>query len=440
MTAATLYHLVSLGCAKNRVDSENIMGLLGEKGYTYTPDPGQAEVIIVNTCSFITPARKESVEEILQLAEYKQDKCRVLLVAGCLPARYRREIFKEIPRVDGLVTPANLHRIPRIIDRCLSGSKSSALGRGEGPPDGLPRLATGQPHSVYVKIADGCNHTCSFCIIPRLRGPYKSRPLESILGEAERLVSGGARELNLIAQDTSFYGMDLYGRRKLPELLQKLAHIEDLAWLRILYAHPLHVDEELLETMAGEEKVCPYLDLPLQHCAPDILKKMYRGVEGPGPLLEKCRDMVPGIALRSTFITGFPGERSRHFRDMLDFLQEHRLDRVGIFPYSREEGTPAAGYPHQVPSRVIRYRYNRAMAFLKDLSLAGNKKLLGRAFEVMVDRRKAGDIYTGRYYGQAPEVDGHILFPSSGALKPGQLVRVRVVKALDYDLEGEVCQ
>ncbi len=433
-----LYHLVSLGCAKNRVDSENIMGLLGEAGFTYTPDPAAAEVIVVNPCSFIGPARRESVAEILRLAQYKRGKCRVLLVAGCLPARHKGELFREIPAVDALVSPANLDRVPWLVRRCLAGARATALRPRETPAARLPRLATGPPHSAYVKIADGCNHTCSFCIIPRLRGPYKSRPLEEILGEAESLVAAGARELNLVAQDTTFYGLDLYGKKMLPKLLRRLATLQDLAWVRILYGHPDHVDGELLQVIREEEKVCPYLDLPLQHCAGDILRRMGRGAGDLGALLALCRQRVPGIVLRSTFIVGFPGERRRHYRELLKFLEAESLDRVGVFPYSREEGTPAAAYPGQVRDRVKKHRLQEAMALLQQISLAGNQKLVGETLMVLVERREAGGSYAGRYYGQAPEVDGSVFFTSKAGLNPGDLVRVRVTEALNYDLKGEV--
>jgi ribosomal protein S12 methylthiotransferase len=435
-----MYHLVSLGCAKNRVDSENIMGLLGEAGYVYTPEPAGAQVIIVNTCSFIAPARQESVQEILELAAYKEKNCRVLLVAGCLPAYYRQQLFKDIPQVDALVSPANLDRVPGLIEECLKGKKAAALERRDEAPAGLPRLATGSPHSVYLKIADGCNHTCSFCLIPRLRGPYRSRPLKDLLTEAESLVGAGAREINLVAQETSCYGLDLYGRKQLPELLGRLARLTELAWIRVLYAHPLHVDDELLERMGEEEKVCAYLDLPLQHADREILRRMGRGGRPLEPLLQRCRDRVPGIVLRSTFIVGFPGERRRHFRELLDFFAGQRLERVGIFPYSEEEGTPAAREPGQVKERVRRHRHEEAMALLQDLSRSANRELLGRVLEVLVDRREGEGLYAGRYYGQAPEVDGRVLFRSREPHKPGDLVRVSIRKTLDYDLEGETCR
>jgi ribosomal protein S12 methylthiotransferase len=438
MEAKIAYHIVSLGCAKNKVDSENIMGLLQESDAVFTPDPSKAAVIIVNTCGFIESAREESIGEILKMARYKKMNCKVLLVAGCMPARHKMDLFKEIPELDGLVTPANLHHIPAMVRRGLEGEKTFYLtDTGDAPP-GLPRQVTGSCHSVYLKIADGCNHRCAFCVIPHLRGPYKSRPLEDLMREAAALVDAGAREINLVAQDTTYYGMDMGGRRMLPELLESLCQIPRLSWIRILYAHPLHVDNELLECIEREKKVCSYLDIPLQHASRGILKDMKRGATDVGAVLEACREAVPGIVLRSTFIVGFPGERSRHFQELLEFLAKHSIERVGIFQFSPEEGTPAAKDPRQVPARIKRHRYHEAMASLQEISRTANRKLLGNELEVLVDGQREDGLYVGRYYGQAPEVDGFISFPAKSALKAGDLVQVIITRALDYDLEGEM--
>ena len=438
MVAEITYHIVSLGCAKNKVDSENIMGLLQDEGSVFTPDPSKAAVIIINTCGFIESAREESIHEILKMAHYKKKNCKVLLAAGCMPARHKMDLFKEIPELDGLVTPANLHNIPAMVRRGLKGEKTFYLLDKGDAPMGLPRQVTGSPHSVYLKIADGCNHRCAFCVIPHLRGPYKSRPLPDLIREAEGLVAAGAREINLVAQDTTYYGLDISGRKMLPKLLMYLCQIPRLTWVRVLYAHPLHVDQELLDCMHREDKVCSYLDLPLQHSCLGILKDMKRGSTDVGSLLETCRKAVPGIVLRSTFIVGFPGERSRHFRELMKFLAKQRIERVGIFQYSPEEGTPAARDPRQVPGRVKRRRYHEAMASLKELSLTLNQNLLSKELQVLVDGQREDGMYVGRYYGQAPEVDGFVSFSAKSSLKAGSLVQVKITKALDYDLEGEM--
>ncbi len=432
-------NLLTLGCPKNRVDSENILGLLAEKGFSFTARPEEAEVIIVNTCSFIADAKEESIGEILKLAQYKKNaSCQVLLVAGCLPARYKAELMAEIPEIDAIITPGNIKDVVSVVLQSLQGKKIICVKNNNSIFDNpLPRVITGSVHSVYIKIADGCNHNCTFCIIPQLRGRYKSRPLEEIIDEAQQLVLQGAREINLIAQDTSFYGMDLYGQKKLPLLLKKLCKIPDIKWLRILYAHPLHVDQELLKCLAEEEKVCSYLDIPLQHVAPEILKEMGRGGSRVEDFLDKCREIVPDIVLRSTFIVGFPGEKRRYFHQLMAFFEKYNLERVGVFTYSPEEGTKAAQKISQLPGRLKKYRYHQAMSFLKESSCTNNKKLLGKCFDVMVDKFCQKDYYSGRYFGQAPEVDGKVYFKSEQQLLPGEIIEVKITAVASYDLLGE---
>ncbi len=432
-------NLLALGCPKNRVDSENILGLLAEKGFSFTARPEEAEVIIVNTCSFIADAEEESIEEILKLARYKKNaSCQVLLVAGCLPSRYKAALIAEIPEIDAIITPGNIKDVVSVVLNSLQGQKVICVKSNNSTPDrSLPRIITGSPHSVYIKIADGCNHNCTFCIIPQLRGKYKSRSLEEIVSEAQQLVLQGAREINLIAQDTSFYGTDLYGQKKLPLLLKKLCKITELKWLRILYAHPLHLDQGLLKCLAEEEKICAYLDIPLQHVSPEILQEMGRGESSIEDFVNKCREIVPSIVLRSTFIVGFPGEKRKHFEQLMRFLKKYNLERVGVFPYSAEEGTKAAQKISQIPVRLKKYRYHQAMSLLKRNSFTNNKKLVGQCFDVMVDEFCQKDYYKGRYFGQAPEIDGRVYFKSKQRLSPGEIVEVKITAAASYDLLGE---
>ncbi len=432
-------NLVTLGCAKNRVDSENILGVLGEKGYLYTSTSKDADIIIINTCGFIETAKEESIEEILKMAKYKKTgHCKILIVAGCMVARYKIELMKEISEIDAILTPNNIVNIDKVIRKSLEGKKV-VFSSNKTATDTLemPRIVTNHIHSVYIKIAEGCNHSCSFCIIPKLRGRYKSRSIESILQEAEKLVEQGARELNLIAQDTSFYGLDLYGKKMLPILLKKMCSIPNLKWIRILYAHPHHADEELLTCIAQESKICSYLDVPLQHSNQHILKEMGRGKSNIEEFVNKCRTLVPDIVLRSTFIVGFPGERFKHFQDLMYFLEKNKIERVGVFKYSPEEGTIAVEKMNRVPSRVKKHRFHKIMYDLKQLSLENNKNLIGKTLMTITDKKSNNNYYIGRYYGQAPEVDGVVYYSSERPLTIGEFVNVKIKGVSNYDLIGE---
>ncbi|HHX77231.1 MAG TPA: 30S ribosomal protein S12 methylthiotransferase RimO [Firmicutes bacterium] len=431
-------HLISLGCAKNLVDSENILGILKNEGFSYTPQADRAQILIINTCGFIQDAAMESIKEILTAAELKNaSSLKVLLVAGCLAARYRYDLLKRIPEIDAIVSPANIHRIAGIIKECLTGKKAAGIKQNYDCPGLLPRQLTASPHSVYLKIADGCNHNCKFCIIPQLRGKYRSRPMEALVKEARELAEQGAREVILVAQDTTYYGSDIYGRRTLPRLLHELAAIEKISWIRILYGNPHHIDEALLKTIATEPKVLKYLDVPLQHVSQAVLKAMGRGNLNVEQFVCRVKERVPGLVLRSTFMVGFPGESRVDFRKLLAFFNRRLVDRAGIFAFSPEEGTPAACFPLQIPAGIKKKRYHKAMQLLRLISLENNKRLLGKNIVVMVDRKNNG-FYQGRYYGQAPEVDGMVLFKSHKKLIPGELVKVLVTGVSHYDLLGEV--
>ncbi len=431
-------HLISLGCAKNLVDSENILGILKKEGYRYTPQAGKAQVMIINTCGFIQAAVKESLNEIMTAAESKSTaSIKVLLVVGCLASRYRYELLRRFPEIDAIISPANIQRIAYIIKECLAGKKAASIKLNYDCPALLPRQLTASPHSAYLKIADGCNHNCKFCIIPKLRGKYRSRPVEAVVKEARELAEQGAREIILVAQDTTYYGIDIYGQRTLSKLLYELAAIETISWIRILYGNPKHIDDTLLAAIAAEPKVLNYLDIPFQHVSQAVLKSMGRGNLNVAQFVRRVKKQVPGLVLRSTFMVGFPGESRIDFRKLLEFFNQRLVDRAGIFAFSPEAGTPAAHFPFQVPAGIKKKRYHKSMQLLRLISLENNKKLLGKTLEIMVDRKNSG-FYYGRYYGQAPEVDGVVLFKSHKPLLPGELVQVLVTGISHYDLTGEV--
>jgi ribosomal protein S12 methylthiotransferase len=433
--------LISLGCSKNLVDSEAMLADLKEKSYVLTTDPAEACVIVINTCGFIDTAKEESIETILTMARHKEKKCRLLLAAGCLVQRYQRELLTEIPELDGIIGTDDLYGVSEAIRRGLAGEKVS-LTEGRYPaPDGAPRLLSTPSHYAYLKIAEGCDNRCTYCAIPAIRGSYRSRDLGIILAEAEALVAGGARELNLIAQDITLYGYDLAGTMLLPKLLQEMARLDNLLWIRLLYAYPERLNESIIAMVAGENKICKYLDLPLQHGADPILRRMGRKMTADGiiRLVERLRRDIPGITLRSSFIIGFPGEGDKDFSLLLDFLSELRLDRVGFFAYSQEEGTAAASFSGQVPEAVKQERLGQAVALQSKVIREKHRKLLGHELEVMLDGRSAQDpgITLARTSGHAPEVDGYVRL--DGTHRPyGNIVRARVYGFEEVDLLGKI--
>jgi ribosomal protein S12 methylthiotransferase len=433
--------LVSLGCPKNLVDSEVILGLLSREGHSLTTDPSMAEVIIVNTCSFIRDASQEAIETILKLVPYKKEgRCRLLIVSGCLPQRYGKALEKELPEVDLFVGTGTFPQIPKLISQ--GGAKKSYLtGQTFLYNEKTPRILSTLPFIAYLKIAEGCSRTCTFCTVPKIRGPYRSRRIPSILKEAERLADQGVRELILIAQDTTVYGEDLRDGSNLEKLLKALMRIDGFRWIRILYAYPRlsHFTESLLELMAKEEKICPYLDLPIQHIDDEILRRMGRRSKGQEirNLIKKLRTSVQGIALRTSLIVGFPGESEKQFKTLLRFVEEAQFDHLGAFKYSPEEGTSAFRLTNPVPEDVKEERFRILMETQKKISLKKYRRRVGQTEEVLVegsDGEKA--VSLGRIKTQAPEIDGCVFL--KGKAHPGDFVEAKITQALPYDLMGKV--
>ncbi|NLG24452.1 MAG: 30S ribosomal protein S12 methylthiotransferase RimO [Clostridiales bacterium] len=431
--------LVSLGCSKNRVDSEVLLGMLAQRGYRIAADPARADVIVVNTCGFIGPAKQESIDTLLEMAEYKKGgKLKLLIATGCLMQRYGEELNAEMPEVDAFLGVAQYERIFEAIRAAEDGQRPIMTGEGKRFFD-TPRLLTTPPYSAYVKISDGCDNRCTYCAIPLIRGSYRSRPFDEIVAESRQLAERGATELTLIAQDTSRYGVDFGEKRPiLPELLQAVSDIDGVRWLRALYCYPDTVDDRLLDAIAGLPKVCNYLDLPLQHINGRILRAMARrgSPEHIQSLIAGCR--ARGIALRTTMIVGFPGETDEEFSELLDFVRQAGFDRLGAFAYSPEEDTPAAVMAGQLPEEVKQARLDALMTAQQAISLEVNRARVGEVCEVLVEGVQEGG-YFGRSRLEAPEIDGKVLFSSQKALAPGQYVPVRVTGAREYDLLGEAC-
>ena len=432
---------VSLGCAKNLVDTEVMLGIMQERGIELTANPADADILIVNTCAFILSAKEESITTILHLADFKKGRCRALIVAGCLGQLYKRELLDEMPEVDAVIGTGAWNRIMEAIAETLSGRRVIMLGEREIIYDAkTPRLITTPPYTAYVKIAEGCNNRCSFCSIPLIRGRQISRPIEDIKLEVERLARRGVKEINLIAQDTTAYGTDLYGKPQLVELLRELVKV-DVPWIRILYAYPRRFTDELIDLIAAEPKICNYVDLPLQHASNKILRLMNRPDtrESMEALLAKIRARIPGVVIRSTFIVGFPGETDEDFHELKDFLQTQRLDKVGIFTYSREEGTAAYDFPEQISEEVMQERYHDLMSMQSLISQELNEALEGTELEVLIENRdeEVNQVVAGRSYRDAPEVDGLVYIENDGRSKAGDLVRVKVLAGFVYDIAAE---
>ena len=436
--------MISLGCPKNLVDSEVMLGLLQEKGWTPSTTD-DADVVIVNTCGFIREAKEESIETILSMAAAKEKgKAQKLVVTGCLPQRYGKELLRELPEVDFFVGTGEFHRIAHLLDESEKGKmrQKQVIGVPEFLYDHrTPRIHTSFPGSTYLKISEGCANFCSYCVIPRLRGRLRSRPISSILREAKQAVCRGVKEINLIGQDITAYGRDRGDRAGLVTLLKGLVKVEGLRWIRLLYAHPAHITPELIHLIRDEEKICKYLDIPLQHVNEGILKAMNR----PAPdkripdFLSWIRKEIPGVVLRTSLMVGFPGETERIFRELLGFVKEAQFDRLGVFPYSREEGTPAASLKGQVPDRIRKERYRKIMSLQKKISLEKQTAMVGSRVPVLVERpgNAPGILWEGRTPGQAPEVDGTI-FLIRGDARPGEMVKARITDARPYDLYGKI--
>lgn len=430
----------TLGCPKNFEDTDVAKGILEEAGHTIVDDPEGSDVIVVNTCGFINDAKKESIDEIFAMTEYKESG-KKLVVSGCLVQRYAQELAEEIPEVDGFIGVNEYGRLPELI-RTFEGNKPERFVCN-GPCDlaesfRYTRKLPDKPYTAYLKIAEGCNNICAYCVIPQIRGPYRSRSMESILDEAERLAQAGCRELILIAQDVTYYGKDLYGEYALAKLLRKLCRIEGISWIRLMYCYEDRITEELVQTIAEEDKICNYLDIPIQHASDPVLRRMNRRSTEASlqRTLDHLRKVIPDIHIRTTLIVGFPGETEDDYDRLVDFVEEQRFARLGVFAYSREEGTPAAEMEDQIPDEIKEQRLDGIMMRQMDISLQNNQAKIGSVLEVMVDQQDEDGSYIGRTRYDAPDIDNSVVFTSEAVHQPGDLVQVEIIDAFDYDLEG----
>lgn len=437
-------YFASLGCDKNLVDSERMIGILAEAGYELTSDETEAEVIVVNTCCFIGDAKEESINTILELARWKREgACRFLIVTGCLAERYRDEVLSEMPEVDAILGTASYHTIAETLEKLEQGeAKQKVLWSMDTTPHvDAKRLLTTGGHYAFLKIAEGCDKFCTYCIIPKVRGRFRSVPMEELVEEAESLVAQGVKELILVAQETTLYGMDLYGKKALPELLRRLAEIPDLIWIRIQYCYPEEITDELIAAIRDIPKVCRYLDIPIQHASDRILKRMGRRTSRADleNIIAKLREEIPDIALRTTLITGFPGETEEDFEELMSFVDEMEFDRLGVFAYSCEEDTPAASMPDQIDEEVKLTRRDEVMELQQEIAFEKAERHVGRRMKVMVEGSLSdGDAYVARTYMDAPNVDGYIFIQTDENLMTGDYVPIKVTGAVEYDLMGEI--
>ena len=432
---------ISLGCDKNLVDTEVMLGELALKGYSFTEDETEADIVIVNTCCFIRDAKEESIETILEMSELKKSgQVRVFLVTGCLAERYRDEILKEIPEVDAVLGVTDIHSIAQAVEETLAGAARNHIGEGEESA-GARRLVTTGGHYAYLKIAEGCDKRCTYCIIPNIRGHYRSTPMESLLEEARGLARDGVRELILVAQETTLYGVDLYGKKMLPELLRELCRIEELHWIRILYCYPEEITDELIKVIKEEPKICRYLDIPVQHASDAVLKRMGRRTsqEDLRKIVGKLRLEIPDICLRTTLISGFPGEGEEDFEELYRFVNEMEFDRLGVFAYSLEEDTPAARLPGQVPDEIKEKRRDELMELQQEIAFEKAAEKEGKELEAAIEGYLPDEgVYVARTYMDAPNVDGYLFLTSERELDSGSFVMARVTGSNGYDLVGEV--
>lgn len=434
---------ISLGCDKNLVDSEQMLGLLSRGGYTFTDDEREAEAVVVNTCCFINDAKQESINTILEMAELrKTGNVKALIVAGCLAQRYQEEIQKEIAEVDAVIGTTAIDEVVNALDGVLRGTKKNYYGSLDRKPfTGMHRVMTTGGHYAYLKIAEGCDKHCTYCIIPKVRGGYRSVPMESLLKEAQSLADQGVKELIIVAQETTRYGVDLYGHKTLPELLRKLCEIDGLYWIRILYCYPEEIDEDLIQTIKREKKICHYLDLPIQHASDRILKQMGRRTNRQELLkiVKHLREEIPDICLRTTLITGFPGETGEDHEILMNFVGKMEFDRLGVFLYSQEEDTPAADMANQVPEKVKEKRYEELMALQQEVAFAAAADMAGRVVTAMIEGQVTNeDAYVARTYKDAPNVDGFLFVNTDRELMTGDFVKVRITGSYEYDLIGEL--
>ncbi|MHC1746268.1 MAG: 30S ribosomal protein S12 methylthiotransferase RimO [Negativicutes bacterium] len=434
---------ISLGCAKNLVDTEVMLGILTQHNLFITDDPHDADILIINTCTFIDAAKEESISTILQMAEYKKNGlCRSLIVAGCLGQRYQQELLDELPEVDAIVGTGAWHRIMEAVDATIQGHRLLLVGKAETIyDDSTPRITTTPEYSAYIKIAEGCDNCCSYCVIPSVRGSFRSRTIPSVFREASALAARGVQEINLIAQDTTSYGRDLYGKPRLTELLQELVKVDGIRWLRLLYCYPKYFSDELIHLIAEEAKICKYIDLPLQHADNEILKAMNRQDtrEEIEILLAKLRKQIPGVVIRTSMIVGFPGETEEQFNNLYQFVEKQRFERMGVFIYSQEEDTPAAALSEQIPEEIKQERYHALMSLQCKISEELNLNLEGHLTDVLIEgfTSENPDIAYGRSCREAPDVDGRIYIENAGGLQRGQIVHAKIVQGFTYDLLAE---
>ncbi len=434
---------ISLGCDKNLVDTEMMLGLLNRDGHTFSDDEQEADIIVINTCCFINDAKEESVNTILEMAELKKSgSCKALIVTGCMAQRYKQEIIDEIPEVDGILGTSTYDEISHVLNRVLGGESVSCFHELDVLLElYTERTTTTGAYYALMKIAEGCDKRCTYCIIPSLRGSYRSVPMERLIKEAEQLASKGVRELILVAQETTLYGKDIYGKKMLPELLHKLAGIPGIYWIRIQYCYPEEITDELIEAIRTEDKVCHYLDIPIQHASDGILKRMGRRTSQAQlrEMIGRLRSEIPDIALRTTMIAGDPGETEKHHAEVMRFVDEMEFERLGGVAYSAEEDTPAASFPDQVPQEVKEERRDEIMELQQEIAFDKSASMVGRILDVMIEGKVADEAaYVGRTYMDAPNVDGYIFVNSGELFMSGDFVRVKVTGSSDYDLIGEV--
>ncbi|MDU6097637.1 30S ribosomal protein S12 methylthiotransferase RimO [Peptoniphilus harei] len=433
-------HIVTLGCSKNDVDSSMMYSLLDKDKYKMVENPNEADILIVNTCGFVDAAKEESIDTILESVEYKNEgRCKKVLLSGCLAQRYPEELIKEIPEIDGIIGTGNIEYINELLDRSLSGDlfvKTDNLNSAYLEGIRKEKVNT----TEYVKISEGCNNNCSYCIIPSLRGKNRSRKIEDVYKEVEYLVSKGAREIILIAQNTTDYGIDLYSKYSLANLIREISKIEELKWIRVLYLYPDHFTDDLIEEFKNNDKLVNYVDMPLQHISDNVLKNMNRKTSKDHIIktLKNLRKSVPDIVIRTTFIVGFPGENQEDFDQLVDFIEDIKFDKLGVFEYSREEGTRAASLDEQIPDNIKEERKNEIMAIQSDISGEILSKNLGKTFEVLIEEKIDDNNFVGRTYMDSPEIDGVTYVQSDKELEIGEFVQVEIIDSLDYDLVGEL--
>lgn len=434
---------ISLGCDKNLVDSEVMLGMLTSNGYELTDDETQADVIVINTCCFIHDAKEESINTILEMAQYKEENLKALVVAGCLSERYKDEILKEIPEIDAVLGTTSYDAIVDAVNEALKGKSFEHYESIDYLPDlsKTKRVVTTGNHMAYLKIAEGCDKRCSYCIIPKIRGNFRSVPMDDLIREAESLAADGVKELVLVAQETTLYGKDLNGEKQLPLLLHKLCEIEGIEWIRLLYCYPEEITEELIHTIKTEEKICHYIDMPIQHSENRILQRMGRRTsrEDLVVIIKKLRAEIPDMVIRTTLITGFPGETAENHQGLMDFVNECRFERLGVFTYSPEEDTLAAEFEDQIEEEVKEARRDELMMLQQEISYENTQELVGKVIKVMVEGYLyEDDIYVGRSYMDAPKVDGCVFINSEEELMTGDFVYVKITQGREYDVIGEV--